>query len=76
VSPKIGPVRLALGEDITMAQFLDMCSKALVGRLMGHLFSEKTLKEWARSNWTGHLGYVLEVKILAQGWLVFKFENP
>jgi hypothetical protein len=47
VLPKIGPVRLALGEDITMAQFLDMCSKALVGIPRGHLFSEKTLKDWA-----------------------------
>jgi hypothetical protein len=50
-----------------------MSSTMVVGNAQGHCFSAKTLKDWVASLWTRHLGYVSAVKVLAQGWFVFKF---
>jgi hypothetical protein len=45
----------------------------MVGNVQGRHFNEKTLKEWVASLWSGSLGYVPVVKLLAWGWFIFKF---
>jgi len=58
-----------------MARVLDMSFKVLVGNAWGRRFNAKTLKERVASHWTGHLGYVSDVKILA-GWVLYKLSKP
>jgi hypothetical protein len=43
---------LILGEDLSMAEVLELADKHVVGKVYGKHFSEKTLKIWARTTWS------------------------
>jgi hypothetical protein len=42
---------LILGEDLSMAEVLELADKSVVGKVYGRHFSEKTLKIWAHTTW-------------------------
>jgi hypothetical protein len=63
---------IILGQDITMAEALDMADKTLVGKSYGRHFSFKTLQSWVSDSWRGSPP---QLNRLSKGWFMLKFAN-
>jgi len=65
----------AVGEDIEWSSVLQMASLTLVGKVLGHKFSRKTVAEWAEEKWKPLVGYAPVVVMLTRGWFAFRFKK-
>lgn len=65
----------AVGEDIDWNSVLQMATLTLVGKVLGHRFSRKTVAKWAEEKWKPLVGYAPVVVMLTRGWFAFRFKK-
>jgi len=65
----------AVGEDIDLGSVLQLSKTTLVGRVLGHSHSRRTVAAWVEDKWKPLLGYVPAVVLLNRGWFAFKFKS-
>jgi len=65
----------AVGEDIEWSSVLQMATLTLVGKVLGHKFTRKTVAEWAEEKWKPLVGYAPVVVMLTRGWFAFRFKK-
>jgi len=65
----------AVGEDIAWSSVIQMATLTLVGKVLGHKFSRKTVSEWAEEKWKPLVGYAPVVVMLTRGWFAFRFKK-
>jgi hypothetical protein len=64
---------LILGEDLSMAEVLELADKSVVGKVYGRHFSEKTLKIWVQSTWGSGQTPPPQIRRLSRGWFLITF---
>jgi len=65
----------AVGEDVELGSVLQMCKLTLVGRVLGHNYSRRTVVDWVEEKWKPLIGSVPVVEILNRGWFAFNFKG-
>jgi len=65
----------AIGEDVELGSVIQMCKLTLVGRVLGHNFSRRTVVDWVEEKWKPLIGTVPVVEILNRGWFAFNFKG-
>lgn len=68
-------INLTFGEDVPMADVMDMARKVLVGRVRGRNYTVERLRQWTMEIWGSLLKELPVIRVLARGWFALRFHR-
>lgn len=66
---------LVFGVDVCMDMAVSYLEHALIGKYCGRSWGLDFLKNWVHESWGEQIDYLLQICLLARGWLAFVLQK-